>query len=102
MSTPQTIAAALDCARFDAIAELAELASSYWHSIALAADRGERLTVEAHCRQVAAVNCRNAFDAVGWIRYSPSAGRRRHHRPARKALGASSNGSAGRSDSVSF
>ena len=46
---------ALDFGRFDAIAELAECAASYWHSVALAADRGERLTIEVHCRQVAAV-----------------------------------------------
>jgi hypothetical protein len=63
MSTPQTLAAAIDCGRFDAIAELAELASSYWHSIALAPERGERLAVETHCRQVAA-GTREAFATV--------------------------------------
>jgi hypothetical protein len=45
------------------IAELAYRAASYWHSIALAAERGERLTVEVHCRQVAAVT-REAFATV--------------------------------------
>ena len=40
-----TIASALDHARFDAIAELADLAASYWRSIAEAAVRGEKLTL---------------------------------------------------------
>jgi hypothetical protein len=63
MSAAHTIAGALDHARFDAIAEFANLASSYWSSIALAAERGERLIVETHCRQVAAVT-REAFATV--------------------------------------
>jgi hypothetical protein len=50
-----TLTVVLDYGRFDAIAELAERAASYWHSIALAADRGDRLTLETHCRQVALV-----------------------------------------------
>ncbi len=54
---------ALDCNRFDEIAELAERAASYWASIALAADRGERLTVTVHCKQVAAVT-KEAFATV--------------------------------------
>jgi hypothetical protein len=58
--SPQTLTAALDYVRFDAIAELAEIAASYWHAVALAANRGERLTIEVHCRQVAAVT-REAF-----------------------------------------
>jgi hypothetical protein len=57
------ITAALDYSRFDQIAELAEKAASYWHSVALAADRAERLTIEVHCRQVAAVT-REAFATV--------------------------------------
>ena len=57
------IDAGLDAVRLDEIARLAELAASYWHSIALAADRGERLTVVTNCRQVAAVT-RNAFAIV--------------------------------------
>jgi hypothetical protein len=62
MSAP-TLASALDPARFDAIAEFADLAASYWRSIAEAASRGERLTVETHCRQVAAVT-RETFATV--------------------------------------
>jgi hypothetical protein len=58
-----SLADALDCNRFDQIAELAERAASYWHSVALAADRGERLTVTVHCKQVAAVT-REAFATV--------------------------------------
>ena len=54
---------ALDAVRLDEIARLAELAASYWHSIALAADRGNRLTVVTHCRQVASVT-REAFAIV--------------------------------------
>ena len=53
-------ASALDPIRFDEIARLAELAASYWHSIALAADRGDALTVVVHCKQIAAVT-REAF-----------------------------------------
>jgi hypothetical protein len=62
-AAPETLAAALDYGRFEAIAELAETAASYWNSIALAAMRSERLTVEMHCRQVAAVT-REAFGTV--------------------------------------
>jgi sorbitol-specific phosphotransferase system component IIA len=61
MSAPQI--AALDFARFEAIAELADLAASYWRSIAEAALRGEQLTLEVHCRQVAAVT-RETFATV--------------------------------------
>jgi hypothetical protein len=61
-ATP-SVAGALDYVRFDEIADLAERAASYWHSVALAADRGERLTVETHCRQVATVT-REAFAIV--------------------------------------
>ena len=61
--SPQTLTAALDYGRFDAIAELAELAASYWHAVALAANRGERLTIDVHCRQVAAVT-REVFETV--------------------------------------
>jgi hypothetical protein len=61
-ATP-SLADALDSIRFGEIAELAERAASYWHSVALAADRGERLTIEVHCRQVAAVT-REAFATV--------------------------------------
>jgi len=61
--SPQALAGALDYVRFDAIAEFAERAASYWHAIALAADRSERFTIEVHCRQVAAVT-REAFATV--------------------------------------
>jgi hypothetical protein len=52
-----------DGRRLDAVAEYAELAASYWHSIALAAERGDCTTVEVHCRQVALVT-REAFATV--------------------------------------
>jgi hypothetical protein len=55
---------ALDFVRRDEIARLADLASSYWRSIVLAADRGDTLTVVTHCKQVAAVT-RDAFTLVG-------------------------------------
>jgi hypothetical protein len=61
MRAPQI--AALDFVRFEAIAELADLAASYWRSIAEAALRGEHLTMEVHCRQVAAVT-RETFATV--------------------------------------
>ena len=54
--------AALDVL-FDAIAEFANLAASYWRSIEEAALRGERLTLEVHCRQVSAVT-KEAFATV--------------------------------------
>jgi hypothetical protein len=49
------LAEALDVARFDELARLAELASSYWRSVALAADRGDAHTAILHCHQLAAV-----------------------------------------------
>ena len=54
---------ALDAVRLDEIARLAALAASYWHSVELAADRGNTLTVVTHCRQVASVT-RDAFAIV--------------------------------------
>jgi hypothetical protein len=74
MTALQTLAVALDADRFDAVADLAERAASYWYSIALAADRGERLTVEVHCRQVAAVT-REAFAMVKALGSDSDAGR---------------------------
>jgi hypothetical protein len=62
MASP-SVAGALDYVRLDAIAELAHLAASYWISIREAADRGERLAIDVHCRQVAAVT-REAFATV--------------------------------------
>jgi hypothetical protein len=53
----------LNFARWDEIARLSQLAASYWNSIALAADRGDALTVVTHCRQAAAVT-REAFALV--------------------------------------
>jgi hypothetical protein len=53
----------LDNLRFDAVAEYAALAGSYWRSIGAAAQRREKLTVEVHCRQVSAVT-REAFATV--------------------------------------
>ena len=57
---------ALDCVRLDEIARLAGLAASYWHSVELAADRGDALTVVTHCKQVTAVT-REAFALVGTL-----------------------------------
>jgi hypothetical protein len=57
---------AIDYVRFDAIGRLAGLAPSYWHSVELAADRGDTLTVAVHCKQVAAVT-REAFALVGTL-----------------------------------
>jgi hypothetical protein len=59
----ETLADALDVGRFDRLAELAELAASYWRSVALAADRGDALTVTVHCKQAAVVT-REAFALV--------------------------------------
>jgi hypothetical protein len=47
--------AGLDTVRLDELARLAALASSYWRSIELAADRGDTLTIGVHCKQVVAV-----------------------------------------------
>jgi hypothetical protein len=44
--------AVCDDDRFEAIWEFADKAASYWRSIAEAAYRGDRLTLETHCRQV--------------------------------------------------
>ena len=63
MSAPQSLAAVCDDDRFTRIEELADQAASFWRSIAEAAYRGDRLTVEVHCRQVAAVT-RTAFQVV--------------------------------------
>jgi hypothetical protein len=58
-----SVTPALDFARYDAIEEMADLAASLWRSIAEAAARGDRLTLEVHCKQVAAVT-REAFATV--------------------------------------
>jgi hypothetical protein len=67
----------LDYVRRDEIAWHAWLAASYWHSIELAADRGDTLTVVTHCRQVAVVT-RAAFAIVR------RSGRRRLRRDRRR------------------
>jgi hypothetical protein len=63
MSAPPAVVAACDDDRYAAIEEFADRAASFWRSIAEAAYRGDRLTVEIHCRQVAAVT-RTAFATV--------------------------------------
>jgi hypothetical protein len=57
------ICGALDCVRLDEIGRRAALASSYWRSAELAADRGDMLTLITHCKQVAIVT-REAFAIV--------------------------------------
>jgi hypothetical protein len=47
MNAP-SIASELDNLRFDAVAEYADLAASYWRSAAEAAFRGDRTTLEVH------------------------------------------------------
>jgi hypothetical protein len=54
------LADALDVGRLDELARQAELAASYWRSVALAADRGDVHTLILHCHQLAAVT-REAF-----------------------------------------
>jgi hypothetical protein len=61
--TEPSIASELDNLRFDAVAEYADLAASYWKSAAEAAFRGDRTTLEVHCKQLAAVT-REAFKTV--------------------------------------
>jgi len=63
---------ALDSVRLDEIARLAGLGASYWHSVELAADRGDTLTVVTHCKQIAAVT-REAFALVGSLGSSADA-----------------------------
>jgi hypothetical protein len=63
-ATPARIEDALDFVRLDEIGRLADLASSYWRSIMLAADRGDTLTVVTHCKQVTTVT-RETLTLVG-------------------------------------
>jgi hypothetical protein len=63
MSADDRLAQALDVDRLDEVGRLAKLAASYWHSVALAADRGDALTISIHCRQIALVT-REAFTLV--------------------------------------
>jgi len=60
---PPSLADVCDESRFGNIEELADLAASYWRSVAEAAFRSGRLIVEVHCRQVALVT-RAAFQTV--------------------------------------
>jgi hypothetical protein len=60
LSRETTVADELDALRFDELARLAELAASYWRSVALAAERGDIHTALVHCRQIAPVT-REAF-----------------------------------------
>jgi len=68
---PQDLQVAVDDARLDAIEELADLAASYWRSIAEAAYRREPHVVSIHCRAVAAVT-RTAFGTVKAIGSPPA------------------------------
>jgi hypothetical protein len=54
----------------EAVVEMADLAASYWRSAAEAAYRGDQLTLEVHCRQIAAVT-RHAFAAVKTLGVPP-------------------------------
>ena len=51
---------AADAARYLTLEEFASIAASYWSSVAEAAWRGERIAVQVHCKQIAAVT-REAF-----------------------------------------
>jgi hypothetical protein len=73
-AAPHRVEDVLDSLHFDEIARLAGLAASYWHSVELAADRGDTLTVAVHCKQVAAVT-REAFELVGTLGSSGDAPR---------------------------
>jgi hypothetical protein len=55
MSSSTNLIAALAHSHFDAIDGYPKLGSSYWASVRETAPRRERLTVEAHCRQIAFV-----------------------------------------------
>jgi hypothetical protein len=57
---------ALDFVRLDEIGRLAGRAASYWHSVELAADRGDTLTVVTHCKQVTAIT-REVLTLVGTL-----------------------------------
>lgn len=61
--TSPAIEGVCDDLQFEAIEETADLLASYWRSIAEAAFRRERLTIEVHCRQVAK-GTRLAFETV--------------------------------------
>jgi hypothetical protein len=75
MSRPPSLASVDDDARLARVEELADLAASFWRSVAEAAYRGDQLTVEVHCRQVALVT-RAAFQTVKQLGAEASAGSR--------------------------
>jgi hypothetical protein len=54
----------LNFVRLDEIGRLADLAASYWRSVALAADRGDLVTIAVHVKQVVAVT-KSAVMVVG-------------------------------------
>jgi hypothetical protein len=55
VSHETALAGAIDVARLDELGRHAELAASLWHSVALAADRGDVHTLILHCHQLATV-----------------------------------------------
>jgi hypothetical protein len=55
VSHETALAGALDVVRLDELGRQAQLAASYWHSVALAADRGDVHTLILHCHQLATV-----------------------------------------------
>ena len=65
-----TIGSALHFIRLDEIARLAALAASYWHSIELAADRGDVLTLRVHIHQVTQVT-RETLTAAKTLKSEP-------------------------------
>jgi hypothetical protein len=58
-----SVAQAIDVLRYEALEEMAELAASYWRSVAEAAHRRELPVLKLHCTQIAAVT-REAFAVV--------------------------------------
>jgi hypothetical protein len=52
---PAAAVDAADFVRFEETARLARLNASYWTSISLAAERGERLTLTVHVKQAVLV-----------------------------------------------
>jgi hypothetical protein len=57
---------AIDYIRLNEIGRLAGLAASYWHSVELAADRGDLLTLAVHTKQVVSVT-RETLTLVGTL-----------------------------------
>jgi hypothetical protein len=57
---------AIDYIRLNEIGRLAGLAANYWHSVELAADRGDLLTLAVHAKPVVSVT-REALTLVGTL-----------------------------------